>query len=106
MTTVKKLLGMRIKELRKVRGLSQEELAEMIGIDPKHLSRIEVGNSYPSLDTLEKTANALKVELKDFFEFKHHEEEKELAENINKILLESDKSKLKLIFRIVKAVSY
>ena len=52
MTTVKKLLGMRIKELRKVRGLSQEELAEMIGIDPKHLCRIEVGNSYPSLDTL------------------------------------------------------
>lgn len=42
-TTAKKLLGARIKELRTGRGLSQEELAEMVGVDPKHLSRIETG---------------------------------------------------------------
>ena len=106
MSTAKRLLGMRIKELRKIRGLSQEALAEKIGIDPKHLSRIEVGKSYPSLDTLEKTANALQVEIKDFFEFDHHSEEKEILAGINKMLLETDKKNLKLIFRIVKAISY
>jgi transcriptional regulator with XRE-family HTH domain len=105
MTAAKKLLGMRIKELRRTRSLSQEQLAEMIEIDPKHLSRIEVGNSYPSLDTLEKMANALKTDLKDFFEFKHHGEEKELIENINRILSETNKSNLKLIFRIIRAVT-
>lgn len=106
MSTAKRLLGMRIKELRKIRGLSQEALAEKIGIDPKHLSRIEVGKSYPSLDTLEKTAKALQTEMKEFFEFDHHSEEEELLVGINKMLLETDKANLKLIFRIVKAVSY
>jgi transcriptional regulator with XRE-family HTH domain len=57
MKTTKELLGARIKELRKARGLSQEQLSEKINIDPKHLSRIiEVGKSYPSLDTAEKLA--------------------------------------------------
>ena len=63
MKTTKELLGARIKELRKAKGLSQDELSEKINIDPKHLSRIEVGKSYPSLDTLEKTANARKIEI-------------------------------------------
>jgi len=38
--STKKLLGARIKELRKIRKLSQDQLAEKIDIDPKHLSRI------------------------------------------------------------------
>jgi len=67
METTKKLLGARIKELRKLRGLSQEKLAEMINIDPKHLSRIEVGGSFPSMDTLGEISKSLKMELKDFF---------------------------------------
>lgn len=71
MKSTKELLGARIKELRKTRGMSQEELSEKVNIDPKHLSRIEVGRGFPSLDTLEKLADALNVELKDFFEFAH-----------------------------------
>jgi len=51
MKTTKELLGSRIKEIRKLRRLSQEELSEKINIDPKHLSRIEVGRGFPSLDT-------------------------------------------------------
>jgi len=45
----KKLLGARIKELRKQADLSQDQLAEKVGIDGKYLSRIEVGKRYPSL---------------------------------------------------------
>ena len=48
MKTTKELLGGRIKELRKLKGLSQEKLSEKINIDPKHLSRIEVGRGFPS----------------------------------------------------------
>lgn len=67
MKTIKEQLGARVKEIRKVRGLSQDKLSEKVGIDAKHLSRIEVGGSFPSLDTLAKLAGALNVELKDFF---------------------------------------
>ena len=104
MKTKKELLGRRVKELRKLRGLSQEDLSEMVDIDPKHLSRIEVGRSFPSLDTLERVANALKVELKDFFEFAHEaRSSKELREILSGMLKEADEEKLRLLVKIVRA---
>ena len=39
----KELIGSRIKELRKKKGLSQEELSEKADITPNYLSRIERG---------------------------------------------------------------
>ncbi|MBI5139472.1 helix-turn-helix transcriptional regulator [Candidatus Nomurabacteria bacterium] len=104
MKTTKELLGARIKELRKLRGLSQDQLSEKINIDPKHLSRIEVGKSYPSLDTLEKIAKTLSVEIKDLFEFMHQTENKELHQNINKLLKEADKNKQRLILKTIRAI--
>jgi transcriptional regulator with XRE-family HTH domain len=104
MKTTKELLGARIKELRKAKGLSQEELSEKVGIDSKHLSRIEVGKSYPSLDTLERIANALNVEIKDLFEFMHQVRSKELTDNVSKLLKEAGDDKLRLILKIIRAV--
>lgn len=102
--TTKKLLGLRIKELRKGKGLSQEQLSEEIDIDPKHLSRIEVGNSYPSLDTLENIAKALNVEIKDFFEFAHLARGTDLKQNIIKLLEEADERKLAMVLKVVRAI--
>ena len=41
MKTTKELLGERIRELRKARGLTQEQLAELVEIEQKHVSRLE-----------------------------------------------------------------
>ena len=71
MKSTKSLLGARIKELRKSRSMSQEQLAGKIEVDPKHLSRIEVGRGYPSLDALENIAGVLSVDMKELFEFQH-----------------------------------
>lgn len=101
----KVLLGGRIKELRKIRGFSQEQLSEIVGIDSKHLSRIEVGRSSPPLDTLEKIAKALKVELKDFFEFSPASANpKELKDVINSLLKEANAEKLRLVVKVLKAM--
>lgn len=104
MRTTKKLLGERIKELRKSRKLSQDKLSEQIGIDPKHLSRIEVGSSYPSLSTLEKIAIALNVEIKEFFEFEHLRGQKELINNTVKLLKDADEERVKLISKVIRAL--
>lgn len=101
---LKKLLGARIKELRKASHLSQERLSEMIGKDAKHISRIEVGGSYPSLDTLEKIAHALDSEMKDFFEFSHLADFKTINNDIVKMIRKADEEKRKLIARLIKAV--
>lgn len=100
----RKLLGLRIKELRKAQGMTQERLAEIVDIEPKHLSRIEVGKSFPSLDTLEKIAAALNDELKDFFEFQHLHSPREVRKSINSILEEVDPDKLSEILKILRAV--
>lgn len=50
----KKLLGKRIKSIRKSQGLTQEKLSEMIDLETSSLSGIESGRFYPSLHVLEK----------------------------------------------------
>ena len=67
----KKLLGKRIKEIRKNCDYTQEELAEKVNIDITTLSGIESGRHFPSLVTLEKIANALNVSIITLFDYKH-----------------------------------
>jgi transcriptional regulator with XRE-family HTH domain len=57
----------RIRQLRKERGLSQVKLAVMADMDPATLNRLEQGKGNPNLKTLERVADALGVEVADFF---------------------------------------
>ena len=61
MTTLKEKLGKRIKEIRKSRNLTQEKLAEMIGLDTPNLSNIERGKRFLSSETLEKIVKSLNL---------------------------------------------
>lgn len=103
MKTTKELLGARIKELRKLSKMTQEKLAEQIGVDPKYVSFIEVGRSSPSLEAMEKIAQALDVEIKDMFEFSHQEAREVSIEQIDEMLSDVTEEQLKIIHRIVKA---
>jgi putative transcriptional regulator len=58
---IKAVFGTNIKYYRKRRGLSQEQLAEMTAITPKHLSAIETGAAFVSAGLLEKLSRVLKV---------------------------------------------
>ena len=80
--------------------LSQEHLSEVVGIDSKHLSRIENGRYYPSLETLEKIIEALNVSYEDFFKFNHLVSKHELLAKITQRLETLPEDKLKLILKI------
>lgn len=54
-----KLLGQRIRTARMSAGLSQEQLAEMVGLTSQHISHTEVASTKISLPALVKIANAL-----------------------------------------------
>jgi len=56
-------LAMEVRALREARGLSQRELAELIGTTQSAIARLEGGNVSPSLPTLDKIADALDAEL-------------------------------------------
>lgn len=55
------LLGKRIREERQARGLTQERLAEMVGISTNFMGQIERADRKLSLETLLGICNALKV---------------------------------------------
>lgn len=67
--TLKQDLGQRIQCLRKDRKLTQEALAELVGIDQKNISKIENGNNYPSPETITAIAGALDVDIYELFVF-------------------------------------
>ena len=104
MKTTKVLLGERIKELRKNQHMSQEQLAEKIQIAAKNLSRIEVGQGYPSLDTLEQIAVVLRVEMRDFFEFQHLESTESILTEIESMIKSANEGELKMAFKLIKGV--
>ena len=53
--------GQVIQRIRKERGMTQEQLAEKVGIDSNSISRIERGRLIPALPTLIDICNALKI---------------------------------------------
>lgn len=64
---IKKRFAVKLKELRTTRKMSQENLANTAGIDRTYLQSIEKGDRNVSLETIEKLAIALQIEIKDFF---------------------------------------
>lgn len=63
---ISNLVGRRMKRVRKVKGLTQEEIADRLGIHWTTYGRIERGESNISLRGLYKIAKVLKVKLRDF----------------------------------------
>lgn len=101
----KKMLGSRIKELRKIKNLTQDKLAEKAGIEStKYLSRIEVGGCYPSLDVLERIADALEEEMKELFNYQHFARNASTPKGVESLLQEASPEKLRLITRLIKDV--
>jgi transcriptional regulator with XRE-family HTH domain len=103
MKSTKILLGERIKEIRKTRGLTQAKLAEMVDIEQKHVSRIESAINYPSIDLLEKLQVALNVPLMSFFDFNHLENDDERVMHIEEMLKELDEDSRKLAYKLIRA---
>mgnify|MGYP001030860643 FL=1 len=66
---IKILVGKRVKKLRNKLGVSQEELADLAGLDRTYITSVESGHRNISIVNIEKLANALKVTLKEFFDF-------------------------------------
>ena len=66
---VKTEVGMRVKKLRNKMGISQEELADLAGLDRTYITSVERGKRNISIVNVEKIAFALKITLKEFFDF-------------------------------------
>ena len=67
MTTDERMItfGRRVREVRKAKGISQERLAEMAGIDRSYMGNIERGEKNITLKKAYEICDALEVEIQD-----------------------------------------
>ncbi len=101
----KELLGKRVRELRKKRGLTQERLAEKANVDVKFLGNIERGKENPTVGTLEKIAGALSVRLHQILNYEHQlQGQRLLRRRITQILDKCDEKELRTILKLVSAI--
>lgn len=61
----KNSFGQKLKQIRKTKNLTQSQLAELAGINEKHISKIETGVYFPTYSTLTKILNALNLSIED-----------------------------------------
>lgn len=104
MNNIKKQLGLRIRELRLKKKLKQSELSELLGIEPRSISRIESGFHFPKDENLYKIADALGVSVKDLFTFSHLKSEKILQNEIINLVMKANKKELTEIYRHVEVI--
>lgn len=101
----KEIFGKRFKEIRKQFGYTQDRMAEIAGIEPQSISKIESGKNFPLLSNLDKIAQNLGIELEDFFNY-HHKLSNDVMRNellaIFDNLEQADKEKLYRIAQIFK----
>ena len=104
MNDIKKLLGKRIKELRKAQGISQQQLAVLANIDQRNLSHIECGDTFPSKAFL-VIATALNIDLQALFDFQHLDmNQQNMADYIKTNIEYLTPEDLTAVYRMVKSL--
>ncbi len=95
--------GRHVRSLRKARGLTQEQLAELSNLSADTIGRLEHGGFSPSLDTLRKLCAGFDLRLStlfESFELNYHDPCRELID----LLSTRRPAEIKLITAIVRTV--
>ena len=103
MDSLKKKLGARIQYLRKQQKLTQEAMAEKVGMDTPNLSNIECGKRFMTAETLEKIALALNTTERELFNFSYTEPQKYMRADIDELLNKADDDDLLFFSQVIKS---
>ena len=101
----RKRLGRRLQRLRRLRGLTQEQLAERIDINPKYLSSVERGEENPTLDLFLRLAEGLQVELPALFQYAQEGESRaRLRQHVERLVADLSEEELRRVVRVLEAL--
>jgi transcriptional regulator with XRE-family HTH domain len=62
-SNARRIFAQRLRQIRQIKGLSQEELADMAGLHRTYVGSIERSERNVSIDNMERLANALEVDI-------------------------------------------
>lgn len=103
MNNSKSKIGSQIKKFRVRRGMTQQDLAEKIGLSEKQISKIETGIHYPKFENFVKIMDVLGVSMKDF-DYETESESNTIRDNIIKILYKENETELKHYLVMIKSL--
>lgn len=92
-------IGAKIKEIRKRKKISQEALAEKISMNYRSIVRIENHHTLPTIETLNKIAEALDVDIVCFFEPIIFNSKEEVINKIDNMMQGMEFEKLKKFYK-------
>jgi transcriptional regulator with XRE-family HTH domain len=104
--TIKKELGKKIKRIRILRGYTQEKLSELADISQRALSKIEIGENFVTVETLDKLLIALDITAEELFSTNHLKETSELLKMIDENLqkIGDNSEKLEIIYNLTRSL--
>ncbi len=98
------LLGKRIRAARLSAGLSQEQLAEMVGLTSQHISHTEVASTKISLPALVKIANALHTSIDKLLYDSIHDSKPYLIDDVQAVFADCDPDEVYVMLEAANAV--
>ena len=101
----KTIFGQHLKNLRKARNLTQAQLAEKVSVEPKHISCIENGQSFPSGDLIARLASAFNFHCYELFLFEQKPSVNELKKEILSIIDTTTDENVEKIYLYAKFVT-
>ena len=100
----KEMVGARIRDIRTRNRITQEQLAEKMGISAKYLSSIERGKENPTLNTLIRLAEGLDVDLGEVFRDLQMEDPEKRRELVLDMVRNADEDQMRMIAKFLGAV--
>ena len=103
---IKEELGKKIKRMRINRGLTQEQLSEMIDISQRTLSGIEIGENFVTAETLDKLIKALNTTTEELFATNHLRNNEQIIEEIitDLKIISENTQKLDILYNVTKSL--
>jgi transcriptional regulator with XRE-family HTH domain len=100
----KKFFGARLKEIRKSKGLTQEKMSEITGIELSNYSKIETGRVSPSLSSLQKIIEFAEIEPNELFNYTHLDTEQNLDNKIKAMYETFSLKQKRQLYKIMRSL--
>ena len=98
------LLGQRIRAARLAAGVSQEQLAEMVGLTSQHISHTEVASTKISLPALVKIANALHTSVDKLLSDSVQDSKAHLLDDVQAVFADCDPDEVYVMLEAASSV--
>lgn len=99
------IIGKRLKEARKKKGLTQEQLSEKMGVSIAYLSKVETGKIHINLERLSEICSILDVTEGEILNGVSNHSEKYLHSEFNELLRKCSPKNQKLAYQILQVIS-